>query len=357
MSDWLRRFLGFGLMVLVLIVILYLPIKVPYDLISVGRILPMREWKLTIDANGALSAQELDNLKGVVNNVGNWQFKGGDLSGLKLWDQVFTDSVLNAGDTLLVMRSIQVQEELINLQTNKRVKEGELQEMLTGEKIEILQESDAKITEANSQLEIAQQQYDIQSKLYKDGVIPIADFQMSEFRLKNAQNVLKTAKASLSVVNTGSKLETIERKRREIRALQDQIKIVERKFEGLVVKSPFDGRLAPAVAIGELLIVQSKEEYLIQIPIRIEDMADLPIKAAVEVTDIASGKIYNARIYQKLANTAVLDGKAVGFLLAIMKSDESEQVHLGLNASCTIHLAQLNLREYLKRILKFRVNS
>lgn len=85
----------------VVLAALFLPVKIPYELVSTGYVTPLEEWRLTQSTGGSLVATRRHFRTGMMAKVAAWQFQDGYLSGMELAIRVDTFDFVHRGDTVL----------------------------------------------------------------------------------------------------------------------------------------------------------------------------------------------------------------------------------------------------------------
>ncbi|MEO6040240.1 MAG: hypothetical protein ABIQ93_17640, partial [Saprospiraceae bacterium] len=154
---------------------------------------------------------------------------------------------------------------------------------------------------------------------------------------------------------TGLKPESVGITEAQLRGLQSRLAILRQKNLALVLRAPFGGFVTPALPPEELFVLQRSDEYMVQIPVKVEQLSYLRTGSAVSVTDIQTGRIYPARILQTGTRVEVLDNRQVVILNAIVRPDSSSQrFSTGLAARCHIEFDTINQRQYLLRLLNFK---
>lgn len=350
---------GLTLIALVLLVLaaLYLPISIPYDLVSIGSVMPAEEWRLIQDAGGSLSSSHQDNRSGIVSDLSNWQFERGDLSGMEVTLSPADSGRVGLGDTIVRMYSAVIQKQIIDLENSLNVKKSEQRVLVTGEKPPIVQEAESKLVFAREALVLREKEYNMAKPLLAENLISRLEFNRIENALDLAKIDIITAEKALDVANTGLKDESVDFNRSELLALERELDFLRRRNAGYVIRAPFTGVCAPIRTPGEVLILQNVETCIVTIPIKSEEMAYLSDSARVEVIDPITQRHYFGKVLRILPQTQVLDSKSVGFLTAVISpSNTHERISLGLSAKCIVHCGRLDQRKYLQRILRFRIN-
>lgn len=347
---------GITLLLLTLIVAatLFAPIDIPYNLVSVGHVAPAEEWRLVQDANGGLIASHQNFKTGIVERVASWQFERGDISGMEVTIPKDSFAQIHIGDTLVSMYSAVIQQQILDLENQLKIKQSERQVAVTGEKLPIVQEAETRLSAARQNLTLREKEFTAAQQLVAEQIVARLEFNRVENALEQAKIEVSTAEKALENAKTGLKIESVDLNASEMAALRKQLDFLRRRNAGYVIQAPFDGMVAPIRELGEVLILQKVSEYVISIPVKTEEMVFISDSAVLQITDPLTNQIYTARHLQKLPQTEVLGGRSVGFLQAVIEPNyPGERISLGTSAQCTINCGHLRPLAYLQRILHF----
>lgn len=350
---------GIALAVLLVVVVaaLYVPVLLPYDLVSVGSVTPSEEWKLTQDGAGNLVATHQNFRTGIVERMGSWQFSRGDLAGMEVTARPDSFQWVPAGDTVVRLYSALIQREMLDLETQIRVLEAQRSDLTTGEKVETVEEAEARLRYAQEALTLAEKQFAVGERLFKEGVTPELEYKTLLNNRDLARIAVETAQKTLRVVSTGVKPQTVQVNDSQVEALRRRLAQLRAQSGGYFITAPFAGVVAPVAPLTtEILVLQRVDECIVQIPVKVEEMRFIGDSTRIEIIDPISGKVYQATLLQKMPQTQVLSGRSVGFVQASIRSTHpGERIALGIAAQCSIHCGSLNQRDYLKRVLRFGV--
>lgn len=351
---------GITLLILTLLVAaaLFAPIYIPYNLVSVGNVAPAEEWRLVQDANGGLIATHQNFKTGVVERVASWQFERGDLSGMEV--TIPKDSFLHihTGDTLVRMYSAVIQQQILSLENQLKIKQSERQVVVTGEKKPIVQEAETRLVFARRTLDLREKEFAAAQQLSASKAMAMLDYTRIENALELARIEVNTAESTLENAKTGLKIESVDLNTSEISALQKQLDFLRHRNAGYIIYAPFEGVVTPIRETGEILILQKVSEYVLSIPVKTEEMVFIGDHTVIQLTDPVNNKTYTARSLKKMPGTQVIGGRSVAFLQAIITpSSSDDHVTLGTSAQCVIQCDSLRPREFLQRILHFSVHA
>jgi hypothetical protein len=351
---------GIALSILVLLILgaLFAPIRIPFDLLSTGLIMPDAEWRLVQDGTGNLVASLQNNRAGLVQRLASWQFDRGDLAGMDITVHPDSFGQIAQGDTVVRMYSAIVQRQLLDIATQIHILEAQRSVLSTGEKPEIIEEAAAQLRFAEEALTLREKEYAIAEQLRRENVSTELDFQTKRNTRDLARLQIETARKNVEKVSSGEKIQTIAANESQISALRQRLALLSSQNAGFAITAPFRGVIAPITEPGEVLIMQQVNECLVRIPVKAEDLRFITDSVTISITDPLTNTIYPATLFSKSTKTEVLDGRSVGFLTAIVRPlAPGQRITLGIGAQCRIHCGDIDQREYLRRILHYSTIS
>lgn len=347
----MRRGVALVVLVAVMVAGLFLPVKIPYELVSVGSVTPVEEWRLMQDAGGSLMATRKNFRTGMVSNISVWQFQEGDISGMELAIRADTLAFVSRGDTILRFFSTQILEQIAALEQELQIRTAERSVLVTGEKIPTVEEAQARLNFAREQLVLAEKQYAMDEPLYRDGVIAKIEYERSKNAYELARIAVETAEKTLQVVTTGAKPELVSVNKAQIEALTRNLRLLRQRYANYIVTAPFDAVVSPVGDTGEVIVLQNIDRYLIHIPVRTTEVRYIKPSSKVRVEDLAGGETFEAEIMEVSKRAQVIVTQQVNFVLATVKPPDGKLLNQGLTAQCTVQCDALTPIEYLKRLL------
>lgn len=349
----MKRIIG-GLTILgVVVALFFLPIKIPYVAYSVGKVLPAQEWRLVQDQTGRYSSVVRDQKLGVVQQIDAFQFEQGDFSGLAI--DIPNGTFLSAGDTVVKFYSIRQREEIQQIEAQLALYSAQLRSDVTGDKPPIVQEAENKLHFARQDLRLKEDFYRLKKKLRDEGLIADTEFQISENDWRLAVIQVDIAAKYLENVSTGIKVEGVGITEAQLRGLRNRLDILRQKGLSFVVKAPFSGWAVRSVLPEELLVLHRADEYVVQIPVKVEQLPYLTPEVGIFVTDRQTNKVFQAHFHSLSPQVEVLDNRQISVLNAIVRPDSTaNRLSTGISTLCTVDFGKITLREYMKRMFKFR---
>ncbi len=331
---------------------LYVPMQVPYRADSIGKVLPVQEWQLLQDQTGRLSSIIRDNKTGAAQQINAYQFQQGDFSGLSI--ALPTGAFVNFGDTIVRMYSTSQRQEIQEIEAQLSLYAAQLTAETTGDKVPIIQEAENKLHFSEQDLILKESLYQTNKRLKEEGLVAMTDFQSFENDYKLAKIQVDIARKTLETVRTGLKNESIGITEAQLRGLRDRRSLLRQKGLSFVLRAPFSGYIVPTVLPEEMLTLERSDEYLVHIPIKVEQMAYLNETSIISVRDVKTQHLFPAKLIGTLPRIEVLDNRQVAIVLALVVPDSSGlRLSTGISTRCSIDFGSINQREYIKRVLNF----
>lgn len=331
---------------------LYLPITIPYTVRSMGMVYPEREWKLLKDDAGNLTTTLQDFRTGVISSGSNFQFERGDLARMSLHFDPATHPIVELGDTVLDIFTVRLDDQILALEGELAAARAELRSVETGEKSPIVQEAENKLVFARQDLDLKQRVFDIKKQLYEDKVIAMLEFREAENARDLAKTQTEVIQKTLETARTGLKPEDVELTRRRIRALENRIRYLLGTKAGYRVLAPFRGRVIPSILETDVLVLQTPDTFIVQVPVPVEQVAWLGDSPPITVQDMASRRTFTAKLLKINPKVEIVNNRQVVFLQTAI-TPGAAAISTGLGAICTIKTGDLNVRDYLRRTLHF----
>ncbi len=350
----MRPLLSGLILLLILLAGLYVPMQLPYHAESIGKVVPVQEWKLMQDQTGRLTSVIRDHKTGAAQQIDAYQFEQGDFSGLRI--ELPAGAFVHAGDTIVRMYSTSQRQEIQAIEAQLALYSAQLNAEMVGDKPPIVQEAENKMNFAKQDLAVKETFYQTKKRLKEEGLISVIEFQEAENVYQLAKIQVEIASKTLETVGTGLKNESVRITEAQLRGLRDRLALLRQKGLSFVLRAPFSGYIVPTSSLlpEELLILQRADEYLVQIPMKAEQLAYLNQTSEINVTDVKTQRVFQATLLGTLPRIEVLDNRQVVIVSALVVPDSMGiRLSTGISTRCSIGFGKINQREYIKRVLNF----
>ncbi|MCC5916495.1 MAG: hypothetical protein JJU02_04120 [Cryomorphaceae bacterium] len=224
-----------------ILVVLLIPVKIPYSVKTRAAMHPMQEWQLKKTTEGNLVYIYKDNRKGTLETYGLTEFQRGDVVTFSLTEGLLRQNYIEKGDTIGHFISNEEQRKYIELSGQLEVLKAELEFYTTGQKPEDVDEAQHKLRLARQELKTERKLMERSSILHRDSVISDQEFEIAENRLRVKEIDLDIAEARYRSITTGEKPEQELLLRSKILATEQQLEQVKDRLAQLTLRSPISG--------------------------------------------------------------------------------------------------------------------
>ncbi len=334
--------------------VFYAPVQLPYAAESVGKVLPYQEWRLVQDQTGRLTSVVRDHKFGAAQQIDAFQFEQGDFSGIKI--DIPAGAFIAAGDTVVRMYSIRQREEIQQIEAQLALYSAQLRSDKTGDKQPIVQEAENKLHFAEQDLSLKENFYHLKKKLKDEGLIAATEYQTAENDWNLAKIQVEINRKNLENVGTGIKTEGVGITEAQLRGLQNRLNILKQKGLSFVIRAPFSGWIVTSALPEELLTLQRADEYVVQIPVRVEQLKYLHPEVDIFVTDVQTGHVFKGKYGSLGSKVEILDNRQISMLTAFVSPDSTgARLSTGVSTICRIDFGEVSLKEFTRRILNFQL--
>jgi len=321
------------------------------SVISYGKILSSKDW-IILRNNGQIENILINNLNGTKSNYSISVFERGDAGKFSLLPEITIGKAIKSNDTVGLILSINLEQQIENLKGQIENTKSLLRANLTGEKTSV-------VSEAQKQIELAQQQADEnksllsrREELYNKNLIPKEEYELSKNQSELSEINLSILKAHLETVKTGVKPSTANTFKTSINSYQNELAILEKKLSSNNIISPLDGIVRLSNSYDTLLIVSDTTEFITIIPVKLSDL-NLINKKSVKITTQTSSEIILAEIIKIDNSVYSFAGEQYLNCIALIKSKDVTIIP-GILVSCEIECRDMTLIEKMKKYFNIR---
>jgi hypothetical protein len=342
-----RRHILLLLLVLSLIVVM-LPIPIRYSFVAPAKIYPLREWKLSRGVDEGVSSQTYDYETDALSDYRNYRFERGDIAELKMNDGNRFDTLIRAGDTVAVIESYFIQNEILRLKNLRDVEIANLGVLSTGEKQSLVDQARRQYNYASQQLELEKKNFARQERLFRDSVITASDYDYYENAYKLAEINAQVAYNALLALETGEKDPVLRMTEQKIEAYDKEVQRLENQRMQYTITVPFEGLLTYDPALGGVLKVSDNRRLVLKIPVAYEQSAYLKNLHSVTFSTPDNKFSVSAAFKGFEENVNLIQNQQVIIAKAVT-TESSEGIYPGMIVQCRIYCDKVTLLEYLKR--------
>lgn len=336
---------------LIILIILILPVKIPYSISTIAKVKPAKQWLIVKGADGKLITTLLNNFNGNVENYSVTQFERGDVVQFFLHKNIHAGIKVNQKDSIAFITSNLSEIEITQLKSELAAALAELKLSQSKEKESVINTEQQKLEFAKKQFEEQQNIFNRQKALYDKQLISQEEFELAKSSLDLFRINVDIATERLSTVQTGSKAEEIEFIKTRIQGLQNQIKAVESKFQKYYLLSPINGIVQRTYSTDTLMNIEDYDEMVAFLPVNKNYLNELKVGQKVFIKNEFTHSEYEGEIYDPQANENSSDEKHSIIIVKINSKNGFDS--LGVNFyNAEILIDEYYPLEYIYSIIK-----
>lgn len=325
------------------------PFEVNYLIEANSLVYSAKEWRLTRDNNGELSSMIIDNDRNFSTAKTDYIFDRGDVAKINFFNH---DKFINEDDTIAVINSDIINEQIITLQSELAVAKAEYRDKFTGQKASIIKEFDDKLEIAKSNVEFTQIQLLRAEKMVKEDLIPQLEYE----QFKNANNLakinLQLAHKSLETVSTGEKSEILDVIQSQIKTLEERLANLEQKKDKYIIRAPFSGLINYYQDSIDLIKIKHPSEFIVKIPVKVYEIGYVDLNDKVELSIDKTDNIYSA-VITNIEDEIRIRGRNQFFLVTARVTNPDKFIRPGMICKASIYSEEIPLYSFAKRKLGF----
>ena len=335
-----------------IISLLLLPIRIPYSIQALGRIMPAKEWILSRGEDGGLMATLYDHILGTMRAYSVAQFGRGDTIEFTLHSSIVPGAFVAIGDTVGLIHSNDpaMERQLTRLTGALSTERALLGLYRAGEKESVVREAQQRLTYAKQRAEEQRKIMERQHTLYERDLISQEEFEMAESTSKLYDIDVAIAEAELQTVQTGANKEQMDLVHSRIRALEDEIEMVRKTLENYTLTAPLSGLVFRSFS-GDTLVAIGATAYVVVMLVKWKDRPYLAPNQDVQLNVSGLNSSPRGTLMQLGNSVRVLNGEQVLLAAALVKPN-AEGLVPGLIARCSISCEPATPLEYLGRVVK-----
>lgn len=344
------------LILALLVLAVFLPIPVRFSFVATAKIFPLKEWKLSRGLDEGFFSQTYDYETDALLGYRSYRFERGDIAELRISRDIRFDSLVGAGDTVAIVESFFLENEITRLKNLRDIEIANLKVLSTGEKQALIEQAARQYDYARQQLDLEKKNFARQEILFRDSVITAAEFDVHENTLALAGINARVAYDGLMALMTGQKDPVLLMSEQKIMAYQSEIRRLEMQKEQYTIITPFEGMLTYDPALGGVLRVSDNRRLVLRIPVPYQHSAYLKQLHAVRFTTPDNKVMVNAAFRGFEENVSLIQNQQFIIAKAMTVEGAAEGIYPGMVVSCRIYCDKVSIFRYLQRnfALSFR---
>lgn len=337
-----------GFLLILLLVMLYIPVRIPYSVSAYGRVLSAREWVLVHDGGGQFVSFMRDNGSGMVDEYAVTEQQRGDPTRFHRAPSATASVSVLPGDTIGWLSSSEFDRQFRVLEGSVEIARAALSSARSGEKDALVVQARAALEEARALRDEHANQHRRRLELHEKNIISDDEIEISRDRLRVLDAGVAMAGAQVAAVSSGLKEEDIRVRLAEVAAYESELAALRERARRYVLCTPIGGVLLNTYASDTLLIVRD-ERLLLMLPIPVDEYGRLQEGAVIDFGIPRTVFRGEARLLEGSHEVQYLQGEPVRFVTAEVVSDPTD-LSPGLIARASVPCEPIRIQEYLWRV-------
>lgn len=296
--------------VVVIILLLNRAIEFPFTIKTYMEVKPQQKWVLAKGDNGQLTSSLFNYEFGFSNNLSVTQFERGELISFEFHPSIKNKRIY-VGDTIVIVRSNELEQRLIELEGELSVAKAELASKKVGEKISLIDEAENKLQFAQARVDEKKISINRIEQLFKKGLLSQEEYEIALWELKQLEIDRNIYKSQLEAVSSGSKPEEIKRLESNVNALNNEINLLSIRLNELTIISPIDGVKNPSFSSDTLLTLIDIDNVVLTAPIKISELGYFEEDSILKIKLNNFDEEFDGRIILLSKEVKYLDGTQV----------------------------------------------
>ena len=336
-------------LILILLALFFLPVKVPYAIESVAKMLPAHRWILSRGNDGEILSNTENFLSGINNSYQRTSFERGESLILNLNSTLNNGDIVSKGDTLGLIYSSGQQENLIQLNGDLQVLNASLKASMSGDKNTEVREAQQRLAMAQSELNKQTKIVKRQKELLKKDIVAMEVYETAADELKILEKAVNVRQAEVESALSGKKDEEINQLKENIVAIENRISFLQQQVDSQnLIIAPFSGRIDRTFSNDTLLVVSNFDSGIACIPVPLEEADFIPKGGNVSFNSSNLGSQFSGEVQMKQPVMQLIGGKQCIIVLATFNPLSNDFIS-GLLAPVKINCGSISLPAYLKR--------
>ena len=338
--------IGIALFCTVLVLLLISGVKVPHSLSIFAEVHPQQKWQIVKGTDGQLTSTLLYYETGFSNTFGVTQFQRGESMIFSFSESMKNKKEIKAGDSIGVIRSSDIEKDIVRLEGALSVAKAELAANKTGEKAPLITEAKNRLEFAKAKLGQKKDTFQRNEQLYKKGFLPEESYQTDLWEIKQLEIEISIYESQLEAITSGLKPETLKLLESKITALTNELEVQKKRSKNYVVVSPINGIINRSFSSDTILSVINLERVVMNVPLKITYMNSFKEGEVVSVKFENYPEDFNARLLSLSKEVKMLNREQV-IVAAILINNSGEQLLPGMITQGIIRLGSISIWEYL----------
>ncbi|MBI1937044.1 MAG: hypothetical protein HYS25_02870 [Ignavibacteriales bacterium] len=325
-------------------------VEVPLTINTYSEVFPKQKWILTLDSESGIVSNLIDYTQGHSSHYKISNFERGEFISADFQEYIKDKKEFSKGDTVLYMRSSNVNDQLIAAEGELETAIAKLKSQSTAQKEPLIEEAGNKVKLMQTKIEEQKNLLERTQKLFEKGYSSQQEYELQKWNLDLLEIEKKVYAAQLENLKTGVKPEEIKFLESGIKAAKERMKFLKERLSQLVFLSPIAGKVISSFSTDTLLNVTNYDGIVLHTPIKISDMNQIKIGQTIKISLTGFDHVYNGEILSINKEVKFIDGQQVIFV-SLLLENFSNQLLPGMVVENSLTTGATTLFEHIKRLV------
>ena len=346
MTDFLKRNVLWFLLILIVLAVYFLPIKIPSDINSMGKVYSPKQYILHTGSDGQVRESLINFITGIHEEYSTRELERGDDIRLRIEPGIFEKDFIEKHDTLAHIYSYATTVKMNSLKNELDVINALLASEQSGYKREDIELAVKRFEYARKDAEIQGKIFERQKVLYEGEVIADQEFEDQErtAELKKMQVAIK--EAELKSMASGAKPEQIDYIKAQIKKLKAEITDLNLKIRNQTITSPLNGIFRNSFSPDTLLVIEDIDDLIMKIPVQVSEKDNVFLGQRIICKVDGRKEIIEAEVTHISKNVSVLNARQI-VLVTARFNDEGPEISPGIVVRARFERDPILLRNFL----------
>jgi hypothetical protein len=340
----------------ILFVIFIFIVKFPYYVKGPCIFTAQVEWSLVQTQPDKLVSKLFRNDQNKLYHFILLQFDRQDFVRFNFDQSIFEGLLIPKGKVIAEVTSSENELLLSGLIGQLKEAQAGLEEIKTGEKVEIQEEARQGLQYAKIQLKAFEPLLKRKKELFEQHLIGEEEYEIAKATYDLYQQNVLLQEARLKALQTGEKKEAVLRIESEISRIENQITVMHQKIELGYIRSPIDGMVTTLSKDSLLCQVTKIDTIIIKIPIRAIQKKYVNVREKVEIFIFETGARIEGKVL-KINNRSEIINMQPMYVVTCLVENSDKELLPGMTGYAKIESRKISAFQHLGRAWELYIGS
>ena len=344
-----RRNIIIVALIVLALVLLILPMNIPFSVSVIGKVVSGQQWLLARQADGSVISTLYDYAADVTHSYTAYQVDRGDVFHFKMHPGLNNNAQISSGDTVGYLFSNMLYQDLNRLEGGLEVAKTNLGVVSSGEKETIINEARDQFLLNQERSQVQNKILERQTKLYQDALVSREDYEITRGMTRIYELETQVAEAHLKTLQTGEKPEIMAHARTQIAAAENELQALYRRLSALTLTAPLTGTNY-MIASPDTLLIVADEVRVVLMTIPWQYAGEIDTNHSFSIQPVFSGAELQGKIIKKSGYMRLIGAQQV-FIASGILDNKSSGLPINMMVQCSITDIKRSVWDYVLQFL------